>query len=77
RIKCLENPHCAACLGVIESVKHFILECPHYAYERTLFVKNVHHAAYNILFLFSNTSAVPSLLNFVNATKRFHPTLGD
>jgi hypothetical protein len=62
---------------VSESVKHFISECPQYAHERAQLVKTARRSAFNISFLLSDTTAIPHLLNFVNATKRFHASLGD
>lgn len=76
-IKRHTSPFCASCPNKVETVKHYLIECPQYAHERALLEQNIRHATYNIPLLLSDHTAIPALLKFVHATKRFQASLGD
>jgi ribonuclease HI len=67
-----ETPVCPNCQGIIvETVKHFLLECPHYQRERHMLKQKLRRNADSISFLLNNPTAVLPLLKFVHSTGRF------
>ncbi|KAF8551746.1 hypothetical protein OG21DRAFT_1466738, partial [Imleria badia] len=77
RIKRSPSPHCASCPDEIETVRHYLLDCPQFARERSLLTRSLRKSTLDIPFLVSDTAATTAVLNFINATKRFHASLGD
>lgn len=68
RIRCAESPVCSHCPGlVVETVRHFLLQCPRYQQER----RKLKRAANLMTFLLSNPKAVNPLMAFIIAFKRF------
>jgi hypothetical protein len=72
RIHKAESPSCPHCQGItVETVKHFLLDCPHYRKERHILQRKLRRNARSLSFLLSNTTAVIPLLKFVHSTGRF------
>jgi ribonuclease HI len=72
RIHRSETPSCPHCLGLtVETVRHYLLQCPHYQHERHTLRRKLKRAADSISYLLSNPAATKPLLNFIRATKRF------
>ncbi|KNZ82106.1 hypothetical protein J132_08289 [Termitomyces sp. J132] len=73
RIRHAESPVCPHCRGLtVESVQHFILECPQYHYERHIhLVQPLKRRAESLTYLFSTPNAIKHLLRYTEATKRF------
>jgi hypothetical protein len=77
RIHKSESPSCPHCHGItVETVKHFLLDCPHYRKERHLLQRKLHRNAASLSFLLNNPAAVIPLLKFVHSTGRFKTFFG-
>jgi hypothetical protein len=77
RIRRSETPLCPHCQDTsIESVKHFLLECPQYARERHELRRKLRRNSDSISFLLSNPSAILPLLKFVHSTGHFKAHFG-
>ena len=64
-----ETPSCPLCQGItVETVKHFLLECPHYACERHELHRKLCCNAGSLSFLLNSPAAVLPLLKFVHST---------
>ena len=64
-----ETPSCPLCQGItVETVKHFLLECPHYACERHELHQKLCCNAGSLSFLLNSPAAVLPLLKFVHST---------
>jgi ribonuclease HI len=67
-----ETPVCPHCRALTpETVKHYLLQCPHYQHERHILRRKLKRKADSLPFLLSDSTATQPLLRFVNATKRF------
>jgi len=72
RIKKVESPSCPHCRGItVETVKHFLLDCPFYRRERHELQSKLRRNASSISFLLSSPVATKHLLKFVHSTGRF------
>jgi hypothetical protein len=60
----------------VESVKHFLLECPFYVRERHALQQKLRHNAGSLSFFLSSPVTVLPLLKFVHATGRFKTFFG-
>jgi ribonuclease HI len=77
RIHKSETPSCPHCQGItVETIKHFLLDCPQYARERHELRLKLRRNCDSISFLLSNPSAILPLLKFVHATGRFKTHFG-
>ncbi|KNZ80706.1 hypothetical protein J132_04795 [Termitomyces sp. J132] len=76
RIRRAESPVCPHCRGLmVELVRHFILKCPQYCYERHIhLVWPLKRRAESLTYLFSTPNAIKHLLRYTEATKRFKLT---
>jgi hypothetical protein len=72
-----ETPPCPHCQGItVESVKHFLLECPQYVRERHELQTKLQHNSNSLSFLLSSPVAVLPLLKCVHATGQFKSFCG-
>jgi ribonuclease HI len=72
-----ETPSCPHCQGItVETVKHFLLDCPQYAQQRHELLVKLRRNADSLSFLLSSPVAVRPLLKYVHATGRFKPFFG-
>ncbi|KAF5384346.1 hypothetical protein D9615_003173 [Tricholomella constricta] len=73
RIHRSETPTCPHCQGITpETVRHFLLACPHYQHERHHHLRrNLKRKAESMSHLLSSPDALKHLLRFTHATKRF------
>jgi ribonuclease HI len=72
-----ETPICPNCQGfAVETVKHYLLECPFFQRERFMLRRKLRRNADSISFLLSSPVAVLPLLKFVHATGRFKSHFG-
>ena len=72
RIRRSETPTCPHCQGLtVETVRHYLLICPHYQHERHILRQKLKRKADSISFLLSKPEATKPLLNYIHATKRF------
>ncbi|KAF5386072.1 hypothetical protein D9615_002179 [Tricholomella constricta] len=73
RIHRSETPSCPHCQGITpETVRHFLLVCPHYQFERHHHLRrNLRRKAESLSHLLSSPDALKHLLRFIHATKRF------
>jgi hypothetical protein len=77
RIRRSETPSCPHCQGItVETVKHFLLDCPQYVRERHKLRIKLRRNASSLSFLLSSPEAVLPLLKFVHATGRFKTFFG-
>jgi hypothetical protein len=60
----------------VETVKHFLLDCPFYRHERHTLQRKLRRNAGSLSFLLSSPIAVIPLLKFVHATGRFKTFFG-
>jgi ribonuclease HI len=72
RIRSSETPVCPHCGNLtVETVSHFLFQCPHYQQERHMLRRKLKRSANSLSFLLSNPQAVKPLLKYIIATKRF------
>jgi hypothetical protein len=72
-----ETPSCPHCQGItVETVKHFLLDCPQYVRERHKLRIKLRRNASSLSFLLSSPVAVLPLLKFVHATGQFKSFFG-
>ena len=72
-----EMPSCPLCQGItVETVKHFLLDCPHYSRERHELRLKLRRNAGSLSFLLNSPVAVLPLLKFVHSTGRFKSIFG-
>jgi ribonuclease HI len=77
RIRRSETPSCPNCQGiVVESVRHFLLDCPQYVQERHDLQRKLRRDAGSLPFLLSSPVATLPLLKYVHATGRFKTFFG-
>ena len=71
RFKKVESARCPACGGAWETVAHFMLHCPSYAYERWALLKHTRANTPNLEDILSDPKACASLIKYIDATGRF------
>jgi ribonuclease HI len=72
-----ESPSCPHCHSItVETVKHFLLDCPHYRRERHTLQCKLCRNAGSLSFLLNNPAAVIPLLKFVHSTGRLKTFFG-
>ena len=72
-----DTPVCPSCQGItVETIKHFLIDCPFYRCERHALHMKLRHNASSLSFLLSSPVAVLPLLKFVHATGRFKTHFG-
>jgi ribonuclease HI len=77
RIHRSETPSCPHCRSItVETVKHYLMDCPFYARERHELQRKLRRNAGSLSFLLSSPDAVLPLLKFVHATGRFKSFFG-
>lgn len=76
RIHCSETPSCPHCGGLtVETVRHYLLECPHYQFERHChFRRKLKRKAESLSHILSSPDALLHLIRYIHATKRFKTT---
>ena len=73
RIRKAESPACPLCQGLtVESVKHFLLDCPHYRQQHHILQRMLRRNAGSLSFLLSCPVAVKPLLKFDQSTGHFN-----
>jgi ribonuclease HI len=76
RIKRVESPSCPHCHGItVETVKHYLLDCPFYRRERHELQTKLRRNAYSITFLLSSPVTIKPLLKFIHSTGWFKSLL--
>ena len=76
-IRKAESPACPLCQGItVETVKHFLLECPRYRQQRHILQRKLCRNAGSLSYLLNSPVAVRPLLNFVRSTGRFKAMFG-
>ncbi|KZP25719.1 hypothetical protein FIBSPDRAFT_733568, partial [Athelia psychrophila] len=72
RIGRVESPACPHCGGVtVETIRHFILDCPHYAFARHHLRTKLGRKAGEIPFLLGDKEGAKEFLCYVGFTHRF------
>jgi hypothetical protein len=72
-----EFSSCPLCRGTtVETVKHFLLDCPHYKTKRHILQQKLCCNAGSLSFLLSNTVATSALLKYVHSTGHFKSHFG-
>jgi ribonuclease HI len=72
RIHRSETPSCPHCQGItVETVKHYLIQCPHYQHERHILRRKLKRSADSLPFLLSNRAAITPLAIYIRSTKRF------
>lgn len=69
KVELLSCPHCRGI--TVETVKHYLLDCPFYCKERHTLQSKLHRNAHSISFLLSSPVTIKPLLKFVHSTGRF------
>jgi hypothetical protein len=77
-----DTPYCPHCTTTIETVRHYILLCPHYSRERQQLCIALGRSALgcstdDLTYLLTQKKATAPLLQFINATGRFHTTFDE
>lgn len=77
RIKRSDTPACPHCRGiVVETIHHFLFNCPHYRRERHILQTKLKRKAGSLSYLLSNAHATIPLLAYIHATGRLKTTFG-
>lgn len=71
RIGSVDSPTCPSCHQAIESVFHYLIQCPAHARERAPLLRALPGPLSHIAVLLSSPAAIEHLLRYVRATKRF------
>src|SRR6202040_3108317 len=72
-----ESPSCPHCCGItVETVKHFLLDCPQYVWERHELCVKLRRNSDSLSFLLSSPIAILPLLKYVHSTGRFKSCFG-
>ena len=78
RLRKSESPSCPYCQGItVESVKHYLLDCPKYNAERHTLQGKLRRNSSSLSFLLSSPVAVKPLLKYIHATGRFKSYFAD
>lgn len=81
RIGKKDSPNCSHCAyngrSHIETVKHFILECPAYSRERYRMRMKIGHSSFSINTMLSEGKAVKALLQFIGETGQLNSSSKD
>jgi hypothetical protein len=56
---------------MVETVRHYLFECPHYQHERHALRQKLKCNADSLSFLLSKPEAMKPLLRYIHATKHF------
>ncbi|KZP23229.1 hypothetical protein FIBSPDRAFT_672798, partial [Athelia psychrophila] len=71
RIKRVDSPACPHCGGItVETIRHYILDCPHYALARHTLRSDLGRKASEIPYLLGKPDGIKAFLKYVNATRR-------
>jgi hypothetical protein len=73
RINRVDSEECPTCGAESEMVRHFLLECPGYAYERWVLERQLRKRQKEMTIenLLGNAEAIVPLTNFISASGRF------
>ena len=73
RINKVDNARCPACGAVEETIEHFLLHCPNYAYERWALAQqaNKQHKRLSLETLLGTPDMAIPLANYIDASGRF------
>jgi hypothetical protein len=72
RICKAESPSCPHCQGItVETVKHYLLDCPFYRKERHTLQSKLCHNTHSLSFLLSSPITIKPLLKYVHSTGHF------
>lgn len=78
RIKKAVSPGCPHCGDQFhETVWHFLIQCPHYAFARHTLTNKLKHLAGSLSYLLTASDAVTPLLSYIHATARVRTVFGD
>jgi len=82
RIKKIGSDKCTACSQItnresIESVRHFLFECPAYSNDRRKLDAKLGRNSRDLKAILSNPKHTMELIQYIGRTKRFEPSLGD
>ena len=77
RISKVDQPFCPHCPRRVETVLHFLLECPHHETHHVQLRHKLQQKARNIACLLADPKCLKSTLSFVHATGRFKTTHGN
>ena len=69
--KKVDHVRCPACGDQVERVEHFLIHCPKYAHERWPLLQKLKRTVPLTTEILFNKSTILSLINFIEATKRF------
>ena len=66
-----ESPACPRCQGItVETVKHFLLNCPHYRQQQHVLQRKLCHNMSSLSFLLNSPVAVKPLLKYIYSTRQ-------
>ena len=74
---CSLGDYCHDSPWIKETIFHFLLMCPHYAYIRGKLLLTLHQHIVSIPFLLGDPTGIPHFLRFVSDTKRLRATFGE
>ncbi|OAX32738.1 hypothetical protein K503DRAFT_701595, partial [Rhizopogon vinicolor AM-OR11-026] len=77
RIGKSDSPNCAHRAQNEETIHHFLFDCFYVHRERHALTTALGRKASSLPFLLTDINAIPHLVRFINATKRFKTTLGE
>ncbi|KAH8071517.1 hypothetical protein BXZ70DRAFT_903031, partial [Cristinia sonorae] len=76
RIKKAPSPDYPHCPGVVESVRHFLIECHSYRQARSRLTCTPRRTSHSLPHLHSDSRAITPLMRFIKASHRFDEQLG-
>jgi hypothetical protein len=77
RIKRADAPECPHCPTELETVKHYLLDCPQYVCERQVLRNKLGREAGELHTLVTDETAVNALMRFIEASGRLKTTFGE
>ncbi|KAE9401884.1 hypothetical protein BT96DRAFT_758208, partial [Gymnopus androsaceus JB14] len=80
-IKKNDNPNCPHCRlrgrNELETVRHFILDCPSYSRERFCMQRELGWDASSLKILLGDEKGMKTLLRYIGQTRRLEKSFGD
>lgn len=77
RISKADSPYCPSCTDTIETIHHFLFDCPQYRRECHLLQIALKRDATSISYILTSDKATPHIIRYINSTNRFKSTFGE
>ncbi|KAG2069829.1 hypothetical protein BDR04DRAFT_1020458 [Suillus decipiens] len=72
-----KSPYCPHCPEKIESVLHYLFDCPQYVSERHILSNALQCKANSLTYLLTSKNAITPLMHYINSTGWFKSTFSE